>query len=65
MKRPSALQLEQISGDRYPALETAQRAALKETAGDIVETVRRLLADGWLIECNGRIIPNPERCQRE
>ena len=65
MKKPPALQVEEISGDQFPSLEAAQRAALADTASDIAETIRRLLADGWLIEDKGRIIPNPERIQRK
>ncbi len=65
MRKAPALQVEEIPGDKFPSLEAAQRAALKETGSDLAETTRRLLADGWLIECKGEIIPNPERIQRK
>jgi hypothetical protein len=65
MKKAPALQLEEISGDKFLSLEEAQRAALAGTASDLAETFRRLLADGWLIEREGQVIPNPERIQRQ
>ncbi len=65
MKKTPALQVEEIGGDQYPDLDAAQRAALSGIASDIAETMRRLLADRWLINDNGRIIPNPERMQRK
>jgi hypothetical protein len=65
MKKPPALQVEEIGGDQYPDLDAAQRAALPGVASDLAETIRRLLAEGWLINDNGRIIPNPERIQRK
>lgn len=66
MKKPPALQVEEIPGDKFPSLEAAQRAALKEAAGNIAETMKRLLADGWfVIDDRGWVIPNPERIQRK
>lgn len=64
MQKPNVLQVEEISGNKFPSLEAAQRAALPGIAADLAETIRRLLADGWLINDNGRIIPNPNRKQR-
>jgi hypothetical protein len=64
MRKSPPLQVEEIPGDQFPDLGAAQRAALGGTASDLAETIRRLLADGWLINDNGRIIPNPERIQR-
>ncbi len=57
--------IEEKAGNQYPSLEATQRAALSSIASDIAETMRRLLADGWLVNDNGRIIPNPERMQRK
>ncbi len=65
MKKSPTLQVEEISGNKFPSLEAAQRAALPSIAADLAETMHRLLADGWLINENGRIIPNPERMQRK
>ncbi len=65
MRKSPALHIEEMGGNRYPNLEAAQRAALPGLASDLAETVRRLLAEGWLINDNGRIIPNPERIQQK
>ena len=62
-KSPS-IQVEQIGGDKYPDLATAQAKALPGIAADLAESVRRLLAEGWLVNDNGRIISNPERIQK-
>jgi hypothetical protein len=59
------MKIEVMPGAQYPDLESAQRAALPSLAEDLAETLRRLLAEGWLINSNGRIIPNPERTQRK
>jgi hypothetical protein len=61
MKKAPPLQVEEISGDQFPDLKAAQRAALPGIASDLAETIRRLLAEGWLVNENGRIIPNPEK----
>jgi hypothetical protein len=60
-KKTSALHIEAIGGNQFPSLEAAQNAALPSIASDLAETMRRLRADGILIERNGQIIPNPER----
>lgn len=57
--------IEEMPGSKFPDLESAQRAALPSLAEAMAETIRRLLAEGWLINDNGRIIPNPERKQSE
>jgi len=44
------------SGDHFPDLYTAQRAAVRPLAGDIVSTLRRLIADGVLVVNSGRVI---------
>jgi hypothetical protein len=49
--------LEENSGDQYPDLATAQRAALKATAADLVTILRALLASGVLIQQAGKIVP--------
>lgn len=57
--------IEEVPGSKYPDLESAQLSALPSLAADMAETIRRLLEAGWLINDNGRIIPNPERTQEE
>jgi hypothetical protein len=64
-KKAQILTIEKVPGEKYPDLATAQRAALPSIADDLAESMRRLLADGWLINDNGKIIPNPERIQRK
>ena len=64
MSRPSSpIQVKEISGDHYPDLVTAQAKAVQNIASDFAVMIRRLLADGLLVNDNGRIIPNPERMQ--
>jgi len=63
MKQSPSYQVENYSGNNYPDLITAQKKALPTLAADLAESMRRLLAEGWLINDNGRIIPNPERTQ--
>jgi hypothetical protein len=63
MRKSSPIQVKEISGDHYPNLVTAQDKAVKGIASDFAEIIKRLQADGLLINDNGRIIPNPERMQ--
>ncbi len=64
MRNSPTIQVEEIGGDHYPDLVTAQAQAVKNIASDFAEMIRRLLADGLLINDNGRIVPNPERIQQ-
>jgi hypothetical protein len=50
------LTLEEISGDRFPDLETAQRLALQPLALALADTLRGLLAAGTLALEDGQII---------
>ena len=62
-KAPS-LQVEEISGDQFPDLESAQRAALPAMAESLKNVVLSLLEDGVLIKtADGKIIPNPQAKQ--
>lgn len=63
MRQSPSYQVETYSGKDYPDLATAQAKALPTIAADLAESMRRLLAEGWLVNDNGRIIPNPERIQ--
>jgi hypothetical protein len=47
----------ELPGELYPSLATAQQAALKATARDLAAVLRSLLAEGILVQVNGRIIP--------
>jgi hypothetical protein len=53
--------LEEVSGDQYSDLATAQHAALKATAADLVGIIRSLLASGVLVQKDGKVILNPNR----
>ena len=64
MRKSTLYQVEIIGGDKHTDLATAQAKALPTIAADLAESMRRLLADGWLINDNGRIIPNPEKVKK-
>jgi hypothetical protein len=64
MRKSRLLHVEVISGDQYPDLATVQAKALPGITSDLAESMRRLLADGFLINDNGRIIPNPAKVKR-
>lgn len=65
MSKSSPIQVKEIGGERYPDLGTAQDMAAKNIAADFAAIVKRLQADGLLINDNGRIIPNPERTNKQ
>lgn len=54
------LTIEEIPGDRFPDLATAQRAALPLVTANILTVIRDLLERGVLVERDGKIIPNPK-----
>jgi hypothetical protein len=60
-RKTAPLQVEEIPGEKYPDLQTAQAQARHALAGDLAATLRSLLAAGWLVNVNGKLIPNPER----
>ena len=60
MRKSPTLQIEEISGDRYPDLETAQAAALPLLAVNLVSVIHDLLEREVLVKVNGKIIPNPK-----
>ena len=64
MRKAPSLHVEEISGNKFPDIATAHARALPAIASDLAESMRRLLADGLLINDNGRIIPNPAKVQR-
>lgn len=64
MRNSKQIQVQEIGGDQSPDLASAQAHALPALASDLAATVRTLLADGLLINVNGRIIPNPERSKQ-
>ena len=58
------MQVEEISGDRYLDLKTAQDVAMRSLAVDIADFMKCLQSDGVLVNDQGRIIPNCERMQK-
>jgi hypothetical protein len=52
--------IEEVSGNQYPDLKSAQEAALKPAAADLVTLLQSLLTSGVLIKRDGKIIPNPD-----
>jgi hypothetical protein len=63
MKKPPALQLEEIPGNQFPDLETAQRASLPAMSESLQAVIQDLLARGVLVNVNGKITPNPQNCK--
>jgi hypothetical protein len=62
MLKPPTMHVEEVDGQKSdPAARTE---ALQSVALDFAQSIQRLLADGWLINDNGRIIPNPERVEK-
>ena len=60
-KKHPQITIQEISGDQFPDLETAQRAALDPIAAHLVNTIQELILAGRLVNINGKIIPNPKR----
>jgi hypothetical protein len=59
MKKPPALQLEEIQGNRFPDREAAQAAALPMLSESLQAVIQDLLARGVLANVDGKIIPGP------
>jgi hypothetical protein len=60
-RKSKDLSLVEMPGSQFENLRAAQRNATHGLANSLAGTLRALLADGWLISIDGRIIPNPER----
>jgi hypothetical protein len=60
MRKSPALQVEEISGDQFPDLVTAQNAALSLLADNLQSVIQDLLERGALVNVEGKIIPSPE-----
>jgi len=59
-KKAPMIAIEEMPGDKYPDLESAQRAALPFMSASLQAVIRDLLERGVLVEVNGKIIPNPK-----
>lgn len=51
---------EEINGDKFPDLQSAQRAALPLLADNLQTVIRDLLDRGVLVIVDGKIMPNPQ-----
>jgi len=60
MKKTPPLHVEEISGDQYADLKTAQSAALSSLSASVQAVIRDLLERGVLVNDNGKIIPKPQ-----
>ncbi len=60
-RKPPQIAIEEIQGNQYNNLATAQREALPLLASHMAQTIRDLLASGVLVQVNGKIIPNTNR----
>ena len=63
MKKAPALQVEEISGDKFPDRYTAQDAALSLISENLQAVIRDLLERGELVNVNGKIIPKPKKAK--
>lgn len=64
MRQSPPLRVEEISGDAYPDLSTAQQKAWGNIAADLAKEIKFLLAEGVLVIENGKIVPNQERMRQ-
>ena len=63
MRKPPTLKVEEIPGNQFPDLETAQRASLPAMSESLQAVIQDLLARGVLVNIDGKIIPNPQNCK--
>jgi hypothetical protein len=54
------IKLEEISGDQFPDIYTAQNTALPLLSANLQNVISDLLTCGALVNVNGKIIPNPK-----
>ena len=59
-KKAQTLKIEEMPGEKYPDLATAQRAALPSISESMKTVIHELLKRGALVQVDNRIIPNPQ-----
>lgn len=59
-KKAQVIAIEETSGERFPDLESAQRAALPQIADSLQAVIQDLLKNGTLIVVENKLIPNPK-----
>jgi hypothetical protein len=60
-RKAPTISIEVKAGDKYASLDEAFNAALPLIAHDISGTIQKLIAQGLLINQNGKIVPSRER----
>ena len=60
MRKPQVLQIEEISGDKFPDRDTAQDAAMPLISVSLQAVIQDLLERGVLVNVDGKIIPKPQ-----
>jgi hypothetical protein len=63
-KKLPPLEIESMPGKQYSDIDSAFCAALPTLANDLAVTIRRLVADGYFIVKDGKLIRNPERMRK-
>ena len=63
-KKLPPLEVVEISGEKYPDIDSAFHAALPSMADDLADIIRRRVADGYYIVKDGKAIKNPERIKQ-
>ena len=58
MREAAGWAIEELSGDRLPDLETAQKLALTDWAPELGRVLRDLLGRGLLVNRGGRLVVN-------
>lgn len=64
MRKSPPITTDEIPGDQYADLESAQRAALPVLADNLASVIRDLLERGVLVMVDGKILPNPQRIKK-
>ena len=58
MRKAPALQVEEISGDKFPDRDAAQSAALSLISANLQAVIHDLLERGVLVNSDGKIFPS-------
>jgi hypothetical protein len=57
-RKSPQIEIQEIPGDDFASIETAQRSARVLIAFDLAEVMRQMLDAGLLVVRDGRIVPN-------
>ncbi len=64
-KKAPGIVIEEISGDQFSDLKTAQDSALPRLSDNLQSVIQDLLERGILINDRGQIIPKPTRTKND